>query len=97
MKSVSVGEAKNNLPVLLHFVEEKKETIQITRHGKPVGRIVPETEESSKSKYFMKSLQDWRTKNADVLSLFTNEEIDNIFQHDKTIEEDVRHPEDFEW
>ena len=47
MKTVSVGEAKNNLPVLLHFVEEKKETIQITRHGKPVGRIVPETEESS--------------------------------------------------
>ncbi len=38
MISVSVGEAKNTLPKLLHFVEEGDE-VEVTRHGKVVAYI----------------------------------------------------------
>jgi prevent-host-death family protein len=40
MKHVGVYDAKTHLPSLLDEVE-KGETITITRHGKPVARIVP--------------------------------------------------------
>ena len=39
MLSISVGEAKNKLPFYLHLVEDKKEQIQITRHGNVVAII----------------------------------------------------------
>ena len=42
---------------------------------------------------FMKDLAEWREKYS---SLFTNEEIDKIFERDRTIEPDIRHPEDFD-
>jgi hypothetical protein len=42
---------------------------------------------------FMKGLAEWHKKYS---SLFTNEEIDKIFERDKTIEPDVRHSEDFD-
>jgi prevent-host-death family protein len=40
MKQVGVYDAKTHLPKLLDEVEHG-ETIEITRHGKPVARIVP--------------------------------------------------------
>ena len=40
MKQVGVYEAKTHLPQLLDEVE-RGETVTITRHGKPVARIVP--------------------------------------------------------
>ncbi|HEX5368948.1 MAG TPA: type II toxin-antitoxin system prevent-host-death family antitoxin [Dehalococcoidia bacterium] len=40
MKQVGVYEAKTQLPRLLDSVE-KGEVITITRHGKPVARLVP--------------------------------------------------------
>jgi len=40
MKSVGVYEAKTHLPKLLDQVIAG-ETIEITRHGKPVARLVP--------------------------------------------------------
>jgi prevent-host-death family protein len=40
MKHVGVYDAKTHLPSLLDEVEQG-ETITITRHGKPVARIVP--------------------------------------------------------
>ena len=40
MKQVGVYEAKTQLPRLLDSVE-RGETITITRHGKPVARLVP--------------------------------------------------------
>ena len=40
MKEVGVYEAKTHLPRLLEQVEAG-ETITITRHGKPVARLVP--------------------------------------------------------
>ena len=42
---------------------------------------------------FMKGLAEWHKKYS---SLFTNEEIDKIFERERTIEPVVRHPEDFE-
>ena len=43
---------------------------------------------------FMKGLKEWHEKYS---SLFTNEEIDQIFKRDRTIEPDIRHPEDFDF
>ncbi len=40
---VGVYEAKTQLPRLLSTVEETLEEVLITRHGKPVARIVPVT------------------------------------------------------
>lgn len=40
MKQVGVYEAKTQLPRLLDEVEQG-ETITITRHGRPVARVVP--------------------------------------------------------
>lgn len=41
MRSVQASEAKVHLPQLLDEVE-RGETIVITRHGRPIARIVPE-------------------------------------------------------
>ena len=40
MKQVGVYEAKTHLPRLLDEVEQG-ETITITRHGRPIARVVP--------------------------------------------------------
>jgi prevent-host-death family protein len=41
MREVQASEAKTHLPSLLDAVE-RGETVIITRHGKPIARIVPE-------------------------------------------------------
>lgn len=43
MRSVGVLEAKTNLSTLLDDVLESGEPILITRHGKPIARLAPET------------------------------------------------------
>jgi prevent-host-death family protein len=43
MREIQASEAKAHLPSLLDDVE-RGETLIITRHGKPIARIVPETE-----------------------------------------------------
>lgn len=43
MREVQSSEAKTHLPRLLDAVE-RGETIVITRHGRPIARIVPERE-----------------------------------------------------
>jgi prevent-host-death family protein len=43
MREVQASEAKAHLPSLLDAVE-RGETIVITRHGKPIARIVPEAD-----------------------------------------------------
>lgn len=40
---VGVHEAKTNLPRLISAVERSLEEVLITRHGKPVARLVPVT------------------------------------------------------
>jgi prevent-host-death family protein len=43
MREVQASDAKTHLPSLLDEVE-RGETLIITRHGKPIARIVPETD-----------------------------------------------------
>ena len=43
MREVQASEAKAHLPQLLDAVE-RGETIVITRHGRPIARIVPEAQ-----------------------------------------------------
>jgi prevent-host-death family protein len=43
MREIQASEAKTHLPQLLDDVE-RGETIVITRHGRPIARIVPETQ-----------------------------------------------------
>ncbi len=42
MRTVGVLEAKTNLSALLDEVEDRREVIVITRHGRPVARLTPE-------------------------------------------------------
>ena len=94
MIAVSVWEAKNRLPYFLHLVE-KGETVEITRHGKSVAFInnCEKSNARSKKEKFLTSLSSWRETNADCL--LPNDEIDEIFQRDSSIESDVRHFSDF--
>lgn len=43
MREVQASEAKTHLPQLLNDVE-RGETILITRHGRPIARLVPEAD-----------------------------------------------------
>ena len=43
MREIQASEAKTHLPQLLDDVE-RRETILITRHGRPIARLVPETD-----------------------------------------------------
>ena len=99
MISISVGEAKNKLTYYLHLVEEKGESIQVTRHGKTVATI--NNQDSSnvlcKKQLFTKGLESWRSKYADELKQYSDEEIDVIFARQKDDEPILRHPEDFDW
>lgn len=99
MTAVPIFDVKNRLPYFIHLVEGG-ETVQITRHGKPVARLVSEEavvqEQKTEGQIFMDKLMEWRKNASDWLSTTTNEEIDEIFNVKRTIEPDIRHPEDFE-
>ena len=94
MLAVSVGEVKNKLSYFLHLIESQKESIQITRHGKPVAFITDKdtNDKFSRQAMFSAGLSEWHDKYG---HLFANEEIDRIFERDRTVEPDIRHPEDF--
>ena len=42
MRDIQASDAKTHLPQILDAVE-RGETVRITRHGRPIARIVPET------------------------------------------------------
>ncbi|MBR1640254.1 MAG: type II toxin-antitoxin system Phd/YefM family antitoxin [Treponema sp.] len=94
MKQVSVGEAKNKLPLFLHLAESGEE-IQITRHGKMVAYIngANQKNQFDKKEMFLDSISFWRKKNADWL--LSDSDADSIFARDSNLEDDVRHKEDF--
>ncbi len=94
MLAVPVGEVKNKLSFFLHLIESQKESIQITRHGKPIAFIMDKesNDKLSKQALFSSGLEEWHKKYG---HLFANEEIDQIFERDRAIEPDTRHPEDF--
>jgi len=41
MKKLNVSEVRNNLPSLLDEIALSNEPIVVTRHGKPVAKILP--------------------------------------------------------
>jgi prevent-host-death family protein len=43
MRDIQASDAKTHLPQILDEVE-RGETVRITRHGRPIARIVPETD-----------------------------------------------------
>jgi prevent-host-death family protein len=59
MKTVGVYEAKNHLARLLDEVEAG-ETITITRHGKPVARIVPADERRRPIAEIIEEMREFR-------------------------------------
>ena len=89
MISISVGEAKNKLPYFLHLVEEKDESVQITRHGKAVAYINTKDTASGTAAKVLADLAAWKNKYSDV-DFGESEPARN-----KTTFS-VRHPEDFE-
>ena len=99
MTAVPIFDVKNRLPYFIHLAENG-ETIQITRHGKPVARIISEKEveqaQKTEGQVFMDRLMEWRERASDWLDTTINEEIDSIFYIPRTIEPNIRHPEDFE-
>lgn len=74
MIPVPIFEAKNKLPYFIHIVESG-DVIQLTRHGKPVARILPESDFSKKddSMKFYNELMNWRKENSDCF--FTEVEL----------------------
>ena len=46
MQTIAIAQAKNSFSAMLHLVESGEDVV-LTRHGKPVARIVPEVAASS--------------------------------------------------
>jgi prevent-host-death family protein len=59
MKQVGVYEAKTHLPRLLDEVEQG-ETITITRHGRPIARVVPVRGRQRSVKEAIAALEEFR-------------------------------------
>lgn len=93
MISVSVGEAKNQLPKLLHVVEEGDE-VEVTRHGKVVAYISGQSNSGERGAAFLQEIHAWRETYG---ALFENGEIEAIFNPALQEAEGflVRHGEDF--
>ena len=89
MISISVGEAKNKLPYFLHLVEEKNESVQITRHGKTVAYLNTRDSASETATKVMSDLMAWKNKYSDLN--FGEAEVSRNKEAFS-----VRHPEDFE-
>jgi len=57
MKKVNISEVRNHLPSLLDEITLSNETIVVTRHGKPVAKILPfRRGESKRQRYPLRDL-----------------------------------------
>ena len=52
MKKVNISEVRNHLPSLLDEIALSNEPIVVTRHGKPVAKILPFRKAQSKQKRY---------------------------------------------
>jgi prevent-host-death family protein len=69
MREIQASEAKTHLPQLLDEVE-RGETILITRHGKPIARLVPEVDRrQAEISRAVTNLRAMRKSKTDKLSL----------------------------
>ena len=84
-KTVSVAEAKNKLPSIIHEVEQGA-TVKITRHGKSVAVVVRQRNYEQlmeKGQGFWKSLEKFRNLLSSEGIVFT--ESDFIDLRDRTV------------
>jgi prevent-host-death family protein len=66
MRSIQSSEAKTHLPQLLDEVE-RGETLVITRHGRPIARLVPDAEARQADRLrAIEEIRELRTKNGPV-------------------------------
>ena len=56
MKSMTVSEARNCLPSLLDQISRVEEGIVITRHGRPLAKILPFREKKKTAKYPLRGM-----------------------------------------
>ena len=81
MTTVSIAEAKNQLPRIVQQAETG-EPVHITRHGKPVAVLVSEAEYErlqagqAGPKSLWDTMRDWRAANAFDWPELTGEEVD---------------------
>jgi prevent-host-death family protein len=69
MREIQASEAKTHLPQLLDEVE-RGETILITRHGKPIARLVPEADRrQAEISRAVANLRAMQKSNTDKLTL----------------------------
>ncbi|HVS71280.1 MAG TPA: type II toxin-antitoxin system Phd/YefM family antitoxin [Phycisphaerae bacterium] len=66
MKSVGVYEAKTHLPKLLQKLLASNESIQITRHGVPIARIVPEKAFEGDRESIATALAAWKSTRKNI-------------------------------
>ncbi len=97
MQSVSVAVAKDRLPYFLHLVEQG-ETVQITRHGKPIA-IITQTVGGNKEQEptnFDLAYEKFRKQLKDENLGLTEAEWEEYFNVPREIQLGLRHEEDFE-
>jgi prevent-host-death family protein len=81
MTTVSIAEAKNQLPRIVQQVETGS-PVHITRHGKPVAVLVSEAEYErlragqAEPKSLWDTVEEWRGSNAFDWPALTDEEVD---------------------
>lgn len=66
MQVIAIAQAKNNFSAVLHMVESGEDVV-LTRHGKPIARIVPEVVESAVTS---QSIDTMRQEAMDLLNAF---------------------------
>ncbi len=93
MQSVSVAVAKDKLPFYLHLAEQG-ETIEITRHGKPIAFISKAQGSAETASSFELAYQKLRTQ-MNGLPAFSEEEWEKYFDIPRPIQQGLRHEEDF--
>ncbi len=97
MQSVSVAVAKDRLPYFLHLVEHG-ETVQVTRHGKPIA-VITQTIGGSKEEEptnFDIAYEKFRKQLNDENLGLTETEWEEYFNIPREIQPGLRHEEDFE-
>ena len=66
MREVAASDAKTHLPQLLTDVE-RGETVVITRHGRPIARLVPETDRrQAEMERLVKEIREFGKRNGKI-------------------------------
>ena len=94
MQSISVAIAKDKLPLYLHLAESG-ETIEVTRHGKPVAIISSVNPAVETPSAFELAYHRFRMQ-LEADKEYTDEQWERIFNIPRPVDQGPRHPEDFE-